>query len=96
MSYLGDVALGGVVVYLNRETVHIQYISATAEGKKLGALDILFEELINNVFSDLKFFDFGKSTEQNGTYLNGQLIFQKEGFGARGVCYDTYEWETGK
>lgn len=96
MSYLGDVALGGVVVYLNKETVHIQYISATTEGKKLGALDILFDELINNVFSDLKYFDFGKSTEQNGTYLNGQLIFQKEGFGARGVCYDTYEWETEK
>jgi len=24
--------------------------------------------------------------------LNESLIFQKEGFGARAVCYDTYEW----
>jgi len=93
MSYLGNEALGGVIAYLNKGTVHIQYISATPEGKRLGALDVLFYELINNVFSNCRYFDFGKSTEKNGTYLNEQLIFQKEGFGARGVCYDTYEWE---
>lgn len=93
MSYLGETALGGVVTYRNKETVHVQYISASDEGKRIGALDILFYELINNVFDGCRYFDFGKSTEQNGTYLNGQLIFQKEGFGARGVCYDTYEWK---
>ena len=36
-------------------------------------------------------FDFGISTEQGGRYLNEGLIFQKEGFGARTVVYDTYE-----
>lgn len=93
MSYLGEEALGGVVTYQNKETVHVQYISASGEGKRIGALDILFYELINNIFGNCRYFDFGKSTEQNGAYLNGQLIFQKEGFGARGVCYDTYEWK---
>ena len=28
-----------------------------------------------------------------GLRHNKHLIFQKEGFGGRGVCYDTYEWE---
>ena len=35
-------------------------------------------------------FDFGVSTEQRGSYLNEGLIFQKEGFGGRAICYDTY------
>ena len=35
--------------------------------------------------------DFGISTEHGGDYLNEGLIFQKEGFGARSVCYDCYE-----
>ena len=34
---------------------------------------------------------FGISTEDNGRILNDGLIFEKEGFGARSVCYDTYE-----
>ena len=38
------------------------------------------------------YFDFGKSTEDGGTILNQQLIHQKEGFGGRGICYDTYKW----
>ena len=85
--------LGGVVVYLNRCTVHTQYISASPEGKDIGALDMLFDELVNSVFADYEYFDFGRSTEDGGRYLNENLIFQKEGFGGRGVCYDTYEWE---
>lgn len=93
MAYLGEEALGGTVTYINKQTVHTQYISASPKGKSLGALDLLFSELINNVFTDYTYFDFGKSTEREGTYLNENLIFQKEGFGGRGVCYDTYEWE---
>ena len=93
MAYLGEEALGGTVTYINKSTVHTQYISASPKGKATGALDLLFYELINNVFKDYTYFDFGKSTEREGTYLNENLIFQKEGFGGRGVCYDTYEWE---
>jgi len=72
--------------------VHVQYISASAKGKAVGALDLLFRYLINEVFPDKPYFDFGKSTEAHGRLLNKSLIFQKEGFGGRGVCYDTYEW----
>ena len=36
--------------------------------------------------------DFGTSNEDGGKVLNASLIYQKEGFGGRGVVYDTYEW----
>lgn len=93
MSYDGEEALGGTVVFVMNKTVHTQYISASPKGKQCGALDIVFDEIINNVFSDYLFFDFGKSTEKQGTWLNKNLIHQKEGFGGRGVCYDVYEWK---
>lgn len=85
--------VAGTILYISGQVVHTQYISASPEGKKYGALDILFDHIINDEYSDRHFFDFGKSTEQDGSVLNHSLIFQKEGFGARGVCYDTYEWE---
>jgi len=37
-------------------------------------------------------FDFGHSTEQLGKFLNENLIFQKEGFGGRGVVYEVYKY----
>ncbi|MCL1938264.1 MAG: GNAT family N-acetyltransferase [Candidatus Azobacteroides sp.] len=83
--------LAGTVLYLNKQIVHVQYISANQEGKKLGALDLLFDYLINNEYKDYDYFDFGQSTEQMGYYLNNNLLFQKDGFGGRGVAYNIYE-----
>lgn len=85
--------VGGTLIYVTPQVVHTQYISASVEGKKHGALDLLFDYIINNVYANCRYFDFGKSTEQGGAYLNEPLIFQKEGFGGRGVCYDWYQWE---
>ena len=85
--------LGGTVIYvINSRVIHTQYISASVEGKELGALDLLFDYLINEEFKDYPIFDFGQSTEQRGEILNENLIFQKEGFGGRGVLYDIYEY----
>lgn len=85
--------VGGTLIYVTPQVVHTQYISASVEGKKHGALDLLFDYIINKVYAYCRYFDFGKSTEQGGAYLNEPLIFQKEGFGGRGVCYDWYQWE---
>lgn len=85
--------VGGTLIYVTPQVVHTQYISASVEGKKHGALDLLFDFIINKVYANCRYFDFGKSTEQGGAYLNESLIFQKEGFGGRGVCYDWYQWE---
>ena len=91
-AYLDNEMVAGTVVYVMPRVVHVQYISASAKGKAVGALDLLFRYLIDEVYVDKPYFDFGKSTEDRGRRLNEQLIFQKEGFGGRGVCYDTYEW----
>jgi hypothetical protein len=94
MAYKDNKAMGGSVVFVMKNVIHTQYISASEEGKRIGALDALFDYLINSdIFADKEYFDFGKSTEQNGQHLNNALIFQKEGFGGRGVCYDHYMWD---
>jgi len=86
--------IGGTVLYVCGQTVHAQYISATAEGKHLHAIDAIYRRILCEDYSEgYKYFDFGKSTEDGGLYLNETLIAQKEGFGGRGICYDTYEWK---
>lgn len=82
--------LAGTVIYLSQEVAHTQYISASPEGKREGALDLLFDVLINDVYADRRYFDFGTSNENGGLYLNENLIYQKEGFGARSIVYDTW------
>lgn len=49
--------LAGVIVYINKNTVHAQYIANSEEGRKIGALDYLFDFLINDEFVDKKWFD---------------------------------------
>lgn len=86
-----NIVLAGCVIYETSCVAHVQYIAASEEGKELGALDLLFDYLIKERFLGKRYFEFGISTEQGGWYLNEGLIFQKEGFGARGVVYDIYE-----
>ena len=88
-----DEVLGGIVLYITPQVVHAQYSSATPEGKQLGVLDALYDRIILHDYSNYPYFDFGISTTNRGTVLNDELIFQKEGFGGRGVCYEWYEWE---
>ena len=92
VAKIKDEIVGGTVIYLTQQVVHTQYISASPEGKQHGALDLLFDYIINKRYTNYRYFDFGKSTEQGGAILNEPLIFQKQGFGGRGVCYDTYQW----
>ncbi|MBQ0047239.1 MAG: GNAT family N-acetyltransferase [Prevotellaceae bacterium] len=85
--------LAGCIVYIaNDACVHIQYGHATPEGKKAGALDLLYLHLIDKYKDDgYCYLDFGNSNEQGGWYLNENLIAQKEGFGGRGIAYKRYE-----
>ncbi len=87
----GKEIVGGTVVFETTQVAHAQYIAASPSGKRDGALDLLFDELIGSTYADKPYFDFGVSTEQGGNYLNEGLIFQKEGFGGRSVVYDCYE-----
>jgi lipid II:glycine glycyltransferase (peptidoglycan interpeptide bridge formation enzyme) len=85
--------IGGTLLYICARTVKTQYISANEEGRRVGALDLLFTTLMDKCTENgAQFFDFGTSNRPDNNDLNDSLIFQKEGFGGRAVCYDTYEY----
>jgi len=88
-----DQLLAGALIYENSLVVHTQYLTNSEQGREVGALDLLLDHLIKNIYNNKKYFDFGISNENNGSYLNKGLIAQKEGFGARAVVHDFYEIE---
>ncbi|HKA05663.1 MAG TPA: GNAT family N-acetyltransferase, partial [Gemmataceae bacterium] len=82
--------LAGVVVYETERVAHAQYIAASPAGRDASALDLLFDHLLNEVYRNHPYFDFGSSHEDGGRAINAGLIDQKEGFGARAVAHDNY------
>lgn len=88
-SYIGDEMVAGVVCYITETTLHTQYISSSPNGRKCGAVDYIINYLIEE-YSNKNYLDFGISCEDGGRFLNESLIYWKEGFGGRGVCYDIY------
>ncbi|KMQ51584.1 hypothetical protein CHISP_1592 [Chitinispirillum alkaliphilum] len=83
--------LSGVVLFINKTTVHTQYLFNTPEGQEIDGLMILLDKLIAT-HNSVKHFSFGISTEQNGLVLNEGLIRFKEKFSAHAICQDCYEW----
>jgi len=92
--YYNNVIVAGTTVFITDTVAHPQYISGNKDKNQLGSLDYLYAFLINDVFKDKKYFDFGISNEQQGRKLNGGLAFWKESFGARTMVHDFYEVET--
>lgn len=82
--------LGGTLLFVTGKTVHMQYSATTDEGRRVSALDHLYEHIIKDCFADKEYFDFGISVEDGGRYLNSGLIAYKERLGGRAVVYDTY------
>lgn len=82
--------LGGILAFRMGRVLHSQYLAASPEGKKAGAIEAIMDAVLQEQGFD--YFDFGISTEDDGRVLNEGLIYQKEGFGGRGVCYDRYEY----
>lgn len=83
--------VGGVLVYESPTVARAQYIAASETGKRLAALDLLFEFLLREVFPGKPYFDFGTSESADGRGLNQGVIEFKESLGARTVVQDTYE-----
>ncbi len=92
-AFLDNEMLASALVYDFEQVAHTQYLASTPKGKETGALDHLLSHLISTPFAGHPYFSFGISTENGGRALNEGLIFQKEGFGARGVVHDFYEME---
>jgi len=83
--------LGGVLTYTTDTVCHAQYIGATMEGKKLGVLDACIYKILNSLPSNVRWFDFGISTTDEGRKLDEALLGNKESWGGRSIMYDQYE-----
>ena len=90
-AFDGDEILAGAVVFETEIVAHTQYLGTVAAGREIGALDLLLEHLISDVYATKPFFDFGISTTNAGRHLNAGLARYKESFGARSIAYDRYE-----
>jgi hypothetical protein len=90
-AWLGGHLIAGVVVYETDRVARAQYIAAGEEGKRYHALDLLFQNLLEETYATKPFFDFGTSEQEGPRFLRRGLVEQKEGFGARTVVQDEYE-----
>lgn len=86
--------VGGVTIFETETVAHAQYISANEDKQELGTLDIVFDFLINDVFKNKNYFDFGISNEQQGKIINSGLLSWKESFGAKPIVHDFYTIDT--
>lgn len=91
LALKNDELMAGMVVYESEFVAHAQYMASSEEGQLVGALDLVVDTYVRKHCQGKRFFDFGISTERDGTILNDGLVSQKEMFGARTVVYDTYE-----
>lgn len=80
----------GVCVFDCGPTVHCQYICSTLRAREEGLLTRLFSYLIEDEYSDRRYFDFGTNNEDYGRFLNASLYRQKHGLGGTGVIYARY------
>jgi hypothetical protein len=86
----GAQMVAGVVLYDSGLVLRTQYIAAGERGKALGALDLLFEELLATR-GTARYLDLGTSEGEGLGGLNIGVAEFKEGWGARAVAVDTYE-----
>lgn len=88
--------VAGMTIYETQTTAHVQYISSSARGRELAALDLLIDHLVQQEFSHKACFDFGTVNEENGTKINKGLMDWKESFGAKPFVHQFYKVETGR
>ena len=92
--YKENQIIAGTTIFLSKNVAHSQYMSKNEEDKGFGSLDFLHNYLLNTVFKDRKFFDFGISNECQGKKINEGLSYWKESFGANILTQDFYEVHT--
>ena len=78
------------LIYETERVARTQYIASSEIGRKLGALDLLFITLLDDIYDNKRYVEFGTSDEHGGLLLNRGLIEQKEGFGARPIAHTQF------
>lgn len=92
--YKNNQIVAGVTIFETQNVAHAQYISANHQKQELGSLDLIFDYLINQIYKEKHFFDFGISNENQGESVNNGLLSWKESFGARSVVHEFYKINT--
>lgn len=85
--------IAGTIIFENKDVAHAQYMATTEEGRHLGGLDYLLNELILDIYKHKKYISFGISNDPKLNTLNEGLISKKENFGGRAIIHNTYKWE---
>jgi hypothetical protein len=89
---MGSKVVAGIVLFSSSQVAHVQYAASSSEGHASCALDAVFAYSIDEaVTRGMRYFDFGISNEQNGTYLNTLLYQFKSEFGGGGVVHEFFE-----
>lgn len=91
-----DRLIAGSIIYEYADVIHTQYMAANDEARKIGALDLVINSIIEHYKFQKKWLDFGISNEHDNNYLNEGLISQKEGFGGRTGVYEIWELDINK
>jgi len=94
LAYFDNEVVAGTTIYETPGVAHAQYLGVSDKGRKIGALDYLFDWLIEVRYNDKRYFDFGICNESGGRGLNHGMVEWKEGFGARCYAHDFYEIAT--
>jgi len=94
--YLKDKIVAGTTIFETKHVAHSQYISGNADKNALGSLDFLHHYLLEEVFADKSYFNFGISNENDGQNINEGLQYWKEGYGAHSITQGFYKIETSK
>ncbi|MFS4582201.1 GNAT family N-acetyltransferase [Phaeobacter sp. C3_T13_0] len=89
-AYDEDQMISALVIFDCGPAVHVQYIASSPVGRQHGGVDLIVKTLLEEVYSDRKWLDFGISTTDHGMALNEGLAQQKEMFGARTTIYQHY------
>lgn len=94
---IGDVLVGGALLFLTGPVLKAQYTGTTEEGRATFAMDPVLEQAIDLARErGCRFFDFGTATLDEGRSLSQDLYQFKVSFGAGGVAYDHYELDLRK
>lgn len=92
-AYVNNEIVAGVTLFEFNNCVHCQYISSNDFGRESGAIDLLFNNLINSYQQKNTFFSLG-TANNDGNDINIGLCEWKEGWGAKIHAHFHYRFKT--
>ncbi len=93
-AYINNEIVAGVTLFEFDTIVHCQYISSNDFGRDSGAIDLLFENLINIYKEKTTYFSLGTANNE-GNDLNLGLCDWKEGWGSKIWAHFHYKFSLG-